>query len=255
MLSLRQLVAGSAIMAAAAIGSAGLALADGYTPPRKVTYERPADWSGFYFGLHSGYQWSSIDGTFSNGGSGSFSVDHDDWSVGAHIGLQHQFGVIVLGVEANIDSLFRGDDGSTRCPNPTLNCNVRVDDIISVGGRLGYAAGHWMPYITGGYANAALHYHTSALAPFPFLSTEEARTRNDGWYIGGGVEWIVSPGWTAGLEYRHYEFDNTSVTTWTTQVTQGQPIERLTMSAGSDSITARMSWKFGREPAAAPPLK
>jgi outer membrane immunogenic protein len=247
------------MMAVAAIGSAGLALADGYTPPRKVTYERPADWSGFYFGLHSGYQWTSTDNTLSGpglAGPGPFSVDYDDWSVGGHIGIQHQFGTIVLGVEGNIDSLFRDKPGNTLCPgNATLNCNMRVDDIISVGGRIGYAAGHWMPYITGGYANAALHFTASDVTPLPYLTREESRTRNDGWYLGGGVEWIVSPGWIAGIEYRHYEFDNTSATTWTAQPTQGQPLERITTNASSDSITARMSWKFGREPAAAPPLK
>ena len=41
---------------------------------------------------------------------------------------------------------------------------------------------------------------------------EEAHKRLEGWYIGGGVEWKISPGWTAGLEYRHYEFDPENTT-------------------------------------------
>jgi outer membrane immunogenic protein len=243
--------AGSALLAIAAVSGAGLALADGYAAP-KIAYERPADWGGFYFGVHSGYQWSSIGGSFSNGGSGTFGVDYDTWVVGGHIGYQYQFGLIVLGVEGNWDSMFRDKPGNTTCPNVALNCNVAVDDVLSIGGRVGLAQGHWMPYLTGGYANAALHYNTSLKTPFPFLSTEEARTRNGGWYIGGGFDWIVAPSWTVGLEYRHYEFDSTSVETWTTQPTQGQPIERLTQSATSDSIMSRVTWKWGREPAAVP---
>ena len=36
----------------------------------------------------------------------------------------------------------------------------------------------------------------------------EDRERHSGWYIGGGVDMAVSHGWTIGLEYRHYEFDD-----------------------------------------------
>ena len=61
MYKLSKLAAGSAIAATAALGGAGLALADGYAPKGKVVYEPPSDWSGVYFGVGSGYQWSSID--------------------------------------------------------------------------------------------------------------------------------------------------------------------------------------------------
>ena len=63
MYNLSKLAAGSVIVATAALGSAGVALADGYAPKGKVVYERPSDWSGVYFGVSSGYQWSSIDVT------------------------------------------------------------------------------------------------------------------------------------------------------------------------------------------------
>ena len=61
MYNLSKLAAGSVIVATAAIGSAGVALADGYEPKGRVVYERPSDWSGVYFGVSSGYQWSSIE--------------------------------------------------------------------------------------------------------------------------------------------------------------------------------------------------
>ena len=34
------------------------------------------------------------------------------------------------------------------------------------------------------------------------------RQRHSGWYIGSGVDMAVSHGWTIGLEYRHYDFDD-----------------------------------------------
>jgi outer membrane immunogenic protein len=258
---LSKLAAGSVIMATAALGCASAALADGYAPKGKTVYERPTDWSGVYFGLHSGYQWSSIDGTLAGpggagiSGPGPFSIDQSSAFGGGHIGVQHQFNNIVLGVEGNFDSMFKGEDGSTTCPNTALRCTGRVDDIWSVGGRLGWAAGHWMPYLTGGYANAGVHFNNQTTVAFPFLSTEEARTRNNGWYIGLGAEWIVSPGWTAGIEYRHYDFDSVGTRTFTTQPPQGIPVEGLRQDLTTDSISARVSWKFSREAAAPAPLK
>src|SRR5262249_39333669 len=132
----------------------------------------------------------------------------------AHIGLQHQFGVIVVGVEGGWASTLRDREDRTTCPdqNPLHNCSARLNDILTVGGRLGYAAGRWMPYITGGYANAGFDFNgraANAGAPGAAGATtlvETAHVRSGGWYIGGGVEWAISPGWTTGLEYRHYEF-------------------------------------------------
>ena len=58
MYKVSKLAAGSVIAATAALGTASVALADGYEP-RRVVYERPMDWSGVYFGVGSGYQWST----------------------------------------------------------------------------------------------------------------------------------------------------------------------------------------------------
>src|SRR5262245_64514342 len=109
------LAAGSVIAATAAIGSASVALADGYAS-KKVAYERPADWSGVYFGVGSGYQWSSIDVdhvpsvAFPTGIG--ISSDHDETFVSAHVGVQHQWGALVLGIEGGWMSTIRDHRGS-----------------------------------------------------------------------------------------------------------------------------------------------
>ena len=243
-------VAGSVIAAAAIFGGTGAVLADGYSPRgSKVVYDRPTNWSGFYFGVQSGYQWSQIDGTYSVGTSNS--IDHDSALVGTFLGYQHQFGAVVLGVEGNWLSTLRDTPGEGTCPNPAFNCTHRLNDILSVGGRLGFAAGHWMPYVTGGYASARFEFTANTIVPAA-ATAEQASTRNDGWYIGGGFEWNVSPGWTAGLEYRHYEFD--AVTdTWYRPAT-GAVLGTYSMDASVDTITARVAWRWGR-PEAARPLK
>lgn len=244
MYNLSKLAAGSVIAAAAALGSAGVALADGYAPKRAV-YERPADWSGVYFGVSSGWQWSSIQvGPVFNP-----ETDHDSALVGAFLGVQHQFGAIVLGVEGGWNSAFRNNTGNYVCPNPAFSCEVRMDDVLTIGGRAGFAAGHWMPYVTGGYANGAFHYFARTPANTGPLA-EEARTRNSGWYIGGGVEWRVSPAWTTGIEYRHYEYDTASSVRWTPA---GATLSPITIDASTDTVMWRATWIFHRPEAA--PLK
>src|SRR5688572_28247916 len=149
-------IAGSVIAVTAILGSAGVALADGYVPKGKVAYERPTNWSGFYFGVGSGYQWSSTDLSIAQApGLGSVGVDHDSAIVTAFAGVQHQVGLVVVGVEGGWTSTFRDDFGSTACIVPgLLTCKSRLNDLLTIGGRLGWAAGHWMPYVTGGYATA-----------------------------------------------------------------------------------------------------
>jgi opacity protein-like surface antigen len=251
MYKLSKLAAGSVIMATASLGCASAVLADGYEPRGKVVYERPSDWSGFYFGVSSGYQWSQLDFRYTTAPPITAQPDSDSGLVGGHLGIQHQFGNIVLGVEGNFLSTFRNNFGRDTC-HPAVcvgPVSGRLNDIITVGPRVGWAAGHWMPYATGGYASA--NFYTRADTPAGVM-IDEATTRHGGWYLGGGLEWAVSPGWTMGLEYRHYEFDAKTTVPFSS-AGAAIPGDRYNLDPSTDSITARVSWKFGREAAA--PLK
>jgi opacity protein-like surface antigen len=247
------LAAGAAIVAFAGVG---LAQADG-GPGGRVAYQKPWDWGGLYFGVHSGYQWSSVnvENPFFPPG---FSFDHDSFVVGGHIGVQHQFGQIVLGVEGNLTTTFQNNPGVQTCfaPGPQLtpgglgNCSARLDDILTVGPRLGFAAGKWMPYVTGGYANGAYHFIGRTIGTQ--IQNEEARARVGGWFVGGGVEMALSHGWTIGLDYRHYDFDDKIRPAFTPAGTFLEPARFYDGTA--DVFTARVSWKLGR-PEAVVPLK
>src|SRR5215831_9184816 len=214
MSKLSELAAGLVVVTTAAIGGANVALADGYTPA-KVAYQQPMDWSGVYFGVGSGYQWSSIDvhGPAFPVGFG-ISPQHDDAFVSAHLGYQLQWRTFVLGVEAGWMSTLRDRDGSHEfCDSvpgvltfPVIHggdfCTARLQDILTIGGRVGWAAGKWMPYVTGGYANTGVDFsqHNRIGLPGPItpaglaggtVEQEQAHTRLGGWYIGAGFEWVI----------------------------------------------------------------
>jgi outer membrane immunogenic protein len=247
MRKLNLLAAGTAVAAIAAFAGAGVAQADGYAGGGRVV--GPYNWSGLYFGVHSGWQWSSIDVGFPFFGT-SFGNDHDSPVVGGHIGLQHQFGQIVLGVEGNLTTTSQNNAGDAPCPAAGATCSARLDDILSVGPRLGLAMGKWMPYVTGGYANAA--YHFIARTNGTQIQTEEARARVNGWYIGGGVEMALSHGWTVGIEYRHYDFGDKTVAAFSPAGTFIEPAQFVDPTA--EVFTIRASWKLGR-PERVVPLK
>jgi opacity protein-like surface antigen len=245
------LLAGSAVMAATAFGCIGTAQADGMpSKGRAVVYEAPSNWGGFYFGVHSGYSWSEYDNRFANFGT-SFSVDDDRPFVGGQIGLQGQFGQIVLGVDASISSAFRDAQEESSCPNTDFRCGAAFADVITVGPRIGWAMGKWMPYVTGGYANAAFEHLISTndtLTP-----TRWSRERTDGWYIGGGFEMMVAAGWTVGLEYRHFELDGSFSHKYFVPSGADLPLASDADMA-LDTIALRVSWKFGW-PERSKPLK
>jgi len=252
MYKISKLAVGSVIAASSALGGASAALADGYAPKGRVVYERPSDWSGVYFGVASGYQWNSTDVTIVPAGP-SVSMDHSSYMVGGFLGIQHQFGSIVLGVEGDLGMAFKNNTGTSDCPGGGI-CGGGLDDLLTIGGRAGWAAGHWMPYIAGGYASGRFTHEVfvnTVVAGLPVVTLNNTMsTRNQGWYIGGGVDWKVSPGWIAGIEYRHYEFDDNVGPAFTPA---GVLVNNRSLDATADTLMARVSWKFGREIAA--PLK
>jgi opacity protein-like surface antigen len=250
------------IAAGAFAATSSLVHADGMAPRGKAAViEAPAIWSGFYVGTNTGYAWSSIDGALAPqvgavtpvAGVGAFSVDYDTEFWGLVLGVQHQIGNVVVGVEGNWMSMYVDKPGSTRCPNAANFCTSRVDDILSIGGRLGWTMGHWMPYLSGGYANSSFSFR--ARTPTS-AAVDDGRTRNDGWYVGGGFDMVVAPGWTTGLEYRHYDFDNAGTTTRVAEAASAAPLQPLTQNATVDTLSLRLTYKWdipGRY--AAPPMK
>src|SRR5215207_4293180 len=124
MRKLSTLAAGTAVAAIATFAGTGLALADG-GPGKRVVYEKPWDWGGLYFGVHSGWQWST-DISVTPG----YVVDHDSAVVGGQIGIQHQFGQIVLGVEGNLTTTYQNNSSAAPCPAAGFTCAARLDDIL-----------------------------------------------------------------------------------------------------------------------------
>jgi outer membrane immunogenic protein len=169
-------------------------------PP--VTY-----WNGFYIGGQVGYQFGHVSQSefVTGGGPTGFGQSWDPGGVvgGGHIGYNWQFsGPFVLGIEGDFEGSGVSDDA------PGLGgVGTKFDNRwqASIRGRLGYAAGNALLYVTGGAAWADVKTRYS-IAGFPSLPGDSFNGTVDGWTVGAGAEWMFAPAWSARVEYRYADF-------------------------------------------------
>ena len=83
--------------------------------------------------------------------------------------------------------------------------------LASIRGRLGYAWGPSLLYITGGAAweerNTNLLVNTNTAVAGSAASAASFSTAKSGWVVGAGYEWMITPNWIVRGEYLHYGFN------------------------------------------------
>ncbi len=191
--------------ASAGIGLGMLALADpalaADLPVKAPVMQTVYDWTGFYIGGHFGY------------GGGSFGPDtnplplqgvllpHSVTGVigGYQVGYNRELANhVVLGVEADA-SFATAIDQAALARMPPTPYNTSFDYVGTARGRIGYAFGPWMPYVTGGFAWGHPHIIIND------DSGAVIRHYQFGWTAGVGLEFAVSGNWSAKLEYDYVE--------------------------------------------------
>jgi outer membrane immunogenic protein len=270
----------TSVATAAIFAGAHVAQADGMPSRPAPAYAAPENWSGIYLGFESGWDWDNTDDRFVKTGTHSH-WDRDAINIGVYLGYQHQFGNFVLGAEFNfIGNEFDQEDrvfpthGVGNCPAAVvnsftpvplqgLNCVGRITDIITIGPRLGYAVGKFMPYVTGGWASGSVNFRTitqgtpgvppSANPPVSFTATTStADDRLDGFYIGGGLDWKIAQNAVVGIEYRHTDLGSATIATINSAGSPTFVPLIIRQNAESDAILLRGHLLFGREVVEAP---
>jgi outer membrane immunogenic protein len=155
-----------------------------------VYVEPPYSWTGFYAGINGGYGWgrSDFSAPFTPG-----AFDTSGGLVGGTLGYNYQVGQAVFGIEGDIDASWM--KGSAACGG--LTCETRNSWLGTLRGRLGYAVGRFMPYVTGGAAFGDIKTSVTGLG--------DASETKAGWTVGGGVEAALSGPWSAKLEYLYVD--------------------------------------------------
>lgn len=153
---------------------------DDYLPPAPIV-----DWSGFYVGGHGGYSSAALG--FGNAFQAivandlRYSIDEAEMNAsqllsargvhatgstyGVFAGINYQFDEVVVGLEADYTNFGRIGSTSDRIARFKLFSNgyfgtvdlsgqaaTKIEDFGTVRGRIGYAFGNFLPFVTGGLA-------------------------------------------------------------------------------------------------------
>lgn len=186
------LLAGVGLVALGVTAASAADIPRRHAPPAQapVYVVPPFSWTGAYVGLYGGGGWGSSEFTAPLPSS---SFRTSGALVGGTLGYNYQVGQTVLGIEA--DGGWSNVRGSAACGGTT--CGIRNNWLATVRGRLGYAAGGFMPYITGGAAFGDVKTTVTG-----FGDTHDTKA---GWTVGGGIEAALVGPWSAKLEYLYVD--------------------------------------------------
>ena len=152
------------------------------------------DWNGLYVGGHFGWGAGSSDAT----GAFDRSADISGQFGGVHAGYNFQSSSLVAGLE--VDGDWSGIDGSATLSGGDKT-QAAIDWMSSMRLRLGMTTGNWLLYGTGGFAFAGLD--TSVTGPGADSLTSQTLS---GYVLGAGAEYAFTRSVSARVEALHYGF-------------------------------------------------
>ena len=156
------------------------------------------DWNGFYAGVAFGYSSGDADASYDILPVPDFSMAPSGWFGGVAAGLNATVGSgLVVGVEADLSLADITDTVPGLMPGETVTSTT--DWTGSLRGRLGFDAGDFMPYVTGGVVFA----HAIASASDVVAEDDAVLT---GAIVGAGVEFAVTDTITVKGEYLYSSF-------------------------------------------------
>jgi len=166
-------------------------------------------WTGGYIGINTGYSWGHSASAYDNAELAAFApLDSDPagWLGGLTAGINQEVGGgLVVGIEGNVDygdvTSTIPDIAATLPPTPLYGQTItsRTDWSGTLRGRVGFAAGKLLPYLTAGLsvANVTVSATDGPLSESAILT---------GWTAGGGVEFALDEHWSANAEYLYTSF-------------------------------------------------
>ena len=243
--------------AAVALMSAGGAAGD-EMPPRR-------DWRGVYAGAHVGYataisDWSAA-ARFAGAPplAGSTDIFDRDGPWGPMFGgFQAGYNVVwpsrlFAGVEADVS--FPNHLAATRQLSSAADGQFSIADTVLFSGtaraRLGYAADHWLFYVTGGLAFDRDRITRTQLAGTPIAASAMPGDEEDqlvtrlGWTIGLGTELALPRNWGLKVDYLFADYAARRATF---------PLggDRYDSALTMQTLRAGLNYHFGSAPAPSP---
>ncbi|MCP4780284.1 MAG: outer membrane beta-barrel protein [Hyphomicrobium sp.] len=140
----------------------------------------------------------------------SVSSDSEGFIGGGHVGYQHQFSNIVVGVEVGVSGADLDKSVTQSFALSTVAYGTEIDTMITVAGRIGVAMSHFLPYVKVGYATADINMSGNATVVGLGSDSFSNSDWESGWIIGGGVETMLGKNFVAGVEYNYIDLGKSS---------------------------------------------
>ena len=261
------------VIASVVLSSA--AAADGYEPVGKGFAPAPVySWTGHYIGANGGYAWQEGDSTnlFTNdvtplnlGDSTQFTrgtigdLEDEGGFGGLQVGYNSQKGMVVIGVEADIQAADLSGSRAGRFTNPfgtfpvdgTASFDVEWFSTLRM--RLGAAFDRLLVYGTGGVAFGQVDYRLDVIEPPVggqlFETTLTSSETEVGYAVGGGLEYALGSNWTIKSEYLFIDLGEVSATAPVTSILTGNPtgeVARTEVDVQFHTVRIGINYKFGR---------
>jgi outer membrane immunogenic protein len=203
------------------LGMLPAAAADLSVPPARAPIYTKApppvwNWTGFYIGGNGGYSFGSANTTV----TGltpllvpiTIGVSPKGWLGGGQAGYNWQSAGsnFVFGLEADFQASGETDTGTCGAPTcvPDADVHNSYRSFGTFRGRIGWDPGHWLFYVTGGFAYANTSLAVNQLGVVSFAQTQWL----PGWTVGGGIEYAFDNHWSIKGEYLYLDYGSTSTT-------------------------------------------
>ncbi|CAA2107143.1 hypothetical protein MBUL_04014 [Methylobacterium bullatum] len=203
-------------------------------------------WTGLYIGVNAS---GVVDGDFRASTlpplpSATGRLSAAGYVAGGTVGYNYQpmpgYGLVV-GIEG--DAGYADIHNQARVIIPSLGAaslGVQTDTYFAtVRGRFGYAWGPLLAYATGGWAFTQIGADASAVIPAFALAGTFARTSAfDGYTVGAGLEFAISPNVSLKGEYLYADFDKRFA------VIPGQSIANVKSGLNINQLKIGINYRF-----------
>ncbi|THD62074.1 MAG: porin family protein [Bradyrhizobium sp.] len=183
------------------------------------------DWSGFYIGGHVGYLWGKTrvvdDGVLTESGAPTDGVVG-----GVLAGYNWQKGLLVYGLEGDFGAADALGHGIATIATPNLYHLMWTSHVV---GKLGYASGSWLFFVTGGLGVADLDFIEGT-------TTSRMLGIYTGVSVGAGIEHAFSRNLIGRLQYIYDDFGSKNYT--------GLDGGIYHISLTTQTLRAALSWKW-----------
>ena len=210
--------------------------------------EPARNWTGFYIGAHVGGS--------SAGSHWAFQQDDWPWTEspnaipfgsktgllgGAQAGFNYQLGSVVAGVEGTWSGLNQKHTVASPYYD-TDNETTRINNLVTIAGRLGVTWDRLLFYGKGGWAGGEVELSAASSDGGSSTTwTPGSRFRN-GVIVGAGFEYMLTQNFILGLEYNHIDLGRASYTAFNvgndTSLTSADDKTKL------DTVVGRLSYKL-----------